>query len=195
MISYSAKFKILFISVASLFALTIFAHFANAATYYVDASGGNDSWDGTSQTYSAPNHGPWRTSSKLNWGPNFLGDDQILFKRGGVYSRLLTTSNYQSTDGHPITFGAYGSGEKPIITIAFRSLDGDSLYRGRWFPMIIFCSRTWRAATNRGRAPGRACSRGTIIGSRSTNRCSGIGAACLWTWTACRCIRVAPMFH
>jgi hypothetical protein len=89
-----------------------------AADYFVDSVGGNDSWDGQSQTYSAPNHGPWKTSGKLNWGPDFFGDDQILFKRGGVYSRLLVTSNYQSSDGHPITFGSYGEGSKPIITIA-----------------------------------------------------------------------------
>ena len=100
---------------AQLFVLSQ-AQEAAGKTYYVDSIGGNDSWDGLSQTYSAPNQGPWKTSNKLNWGPDFLGDDQILFKRGGIYSRLIMTNNYKSVDGHPIIFGAYGSGEKPIVT-------------------------------------------------------------------------------
>jgi hypothetical protein len=110
------QIKIIFISVILLLALK--ATSARAADYFVDSIVGNDSWDGLSQTYSAPNHGPWKTSNGPNWSGNFVGDDRILFKRGGIYSRLLVTTRHQSSDGHPITFGAYGDGEKPIITVA-----------------------------------------------------------------------------
>jgi hypothetical protein len=106
------------ISIAIILVFAIRVDSVHALDYFVDAKDGNDSWDGKSQSFEGGTHGPWRSSNGPNWSGNFLGDDRILFKRGGIYSRLLVTTRHQSSDGHPITFGAYGEGEKPIITIA-----------------------------------------------------------------------------
>jgi hypothetical protein len=75
--------------------------------YYVDATGGDDSNAGTS-TGAA-----WQTISKVN-GVSFSAGDNIYFKRGEQWREELTVpSSGDSSDD--ITFGAYGTGAKPII--------------------------------------------------------------------------------
>ncbi len=79
---------------------------ANAATYYVDARGGNDGNSGLSSSLA------WRTVGKVN-GFSFSNGDIVLFKRGetfdddGIY---LTSTMVDS-----FTIGAYGSGDRPWI--------------------------------------------------------------------------------
>jgi parallel beta-helix repeat protein len=81
---------------------------AAAATYYVDATNGSNTDDGLSpQT-------PWKTVSKVN-SMSFNPGDSILFKRGDMWRETLQVPSSGVT-GPPITFGAYGPGEKPIIT-------------------------------------------------------------------------------
>ncbi len=76
------------------------------ATYYVSTTG-NDSNSGTSES------SPWKTISKIN-SSSFQPGDSILFKRGEVWREQLVVPSSGSS-GKPITFGAYGSGEKPKI--------------------------------------------------------------------------------
>lgn len=79
-----------------------------AATYYVDSTNGNDSNPGTS--YSSP----WKTIAKVN-ASTFVPGDSVLFKRGEVWrERLRVPSSGSSVN--PITFGAYGTGNKPLIS-------------------------------------------------------------------------------
>lgn len=85
---------------------------AQAATYYV-ANAGNDSCNGTSQTIGSSGTCAWKTISHVN-SQTFVGDDQILFNSGDVWRETLTVPS-SGTSGHSITFGAYGSGNKPII--------------------------------------------------------------------------------
>jgi len=77
------------------------------ASYYVDATLGNDSNPGT-QTQ------PWKTVSKVN-STSFSAGDSIYFKRGEVWRETLTVPS-SGSNGNLITFGAYGSGDKPKIT-------------------------------------------------------------------------------
>src|SRR3989344_7825301 len=79
-----------------------------AATYYIDATTGNDSNDGLSQST------PWKTVLKVN-NSTFQPGDYILFKRGEIWREKLLVSSSGSS-GSPITFGAYGSGNLPKIT-------------------------------------------------------------------------------
>lgn len=79
---------------------------ANSA-YYVDASTGNDNNNGRSPATA------WRTISKVN-ASSFVAGDQILFKRGEVWREQLRNSSGGAA-GKPITYGAYGSGQKPSI--------------------------------------------------------------------------------
>jgi len=77
------------------------------ATYYVDATSGDDAKNGLSEANA------WKTISKVN-GESFSAGDSILFKRGEEWREQLTVPS-SGSDGSPITFGAYGSGAKPII--------------------------------------------------------------------------------
>ena len=86
---------------------------ANATTYYISNSG-NDSNSGTDAS------SPWQTLNKVNSFKNFTAGDNILFRRGDTFYGSIIVSNSGSS-GNPITYGAYGSGAKPVIT-AFTSI-------------------------------------------------------------------------
>jgi len=78
-----------------------------AATYYVDATNGNDLNDGLSPETA------WKTIGEVN-NMSFSPGDSILFKRSQIWrEQLIVPSSGNST--YLITFGAYGTGEKPII--------------------------------------------------------------------------------
>jgi len=77
-------------------------------TYYIDPSNGNDSNNGTSQGTA------WKTISKVNLSSLNPGDN-VLFKRGEILRETLIVPSSGSS-GKPITFGAYGSGNMPVIS-------------------------------------------------------------------------------
>jgi hypothetical protein len=85
-------------------------------TYYVDATDGSDSANGTSPET------PWKTVSKVNTEmSSFNAGDSILFQRGETWSlgsggedNALTIS-CDGSSGSVITFGAYGSGAIPVF--------------------------------------------------------------------------------
>jgi len=80
-----------------------------ATDYYVDASNGNDSNNGLSSSNA------WRTVGRVNNAMGmFQPGDNILFRRGRTWTDadlLITRSG--SAGGGDITFGAYGTGNKP----------------------------------------------------------------------------------
>src|ERR1017187_7478016 len=78
-----------------------------ATTYYV-ANAGSDSNNGTSTGT------PWQTISKVN-GSTFSAGDSILFNKGDKWREQIAPPSSGSA-GSVITFGAYGSGAKPIIS-------------------------------------------------------------------------------
>ena len=79
-----------------------------AATYYVDANNGNDAHNGLSPTTA------WRTIAKVNIS-RFQPGDQIRFERGDVWREQLTIPSSGSSD-NSIIFGAYGNGNRPVIS-------------------------------------------------------------------------------
>ncbi|HEY5462719.1 MAG TPA: hypothetical protein VIJ95_05630, partial [Hanamia sp.] len=91
-----------------LLSFIIFSFSAEATTYYVSNSG-NDNNSGTSAS------SPWQTLNKVNSFNKFSPGDNILFNSGNTFYGSITVSN-SGASGNPITFGAYGSGAKPIIT-------------------------------------------------------------------------------
>jgi len=96
------------ISLFVLLSLTNVSLPAYATTYYVDATNGNDFNNGLSPETA------WKTISKVN-SMDFKPGDTILFKRGEIWREQLIVPS-SGTEGNPITFGAYGEGEKPKIT-------------------------------------------------------------------------------
>lgn len=98
------------ILVLAFFILTVFEPSGicdENITYYVDATNGNDENSGTS-----PNSA-WKTLSKVN-NYDFSPGDSILFKRGEIWREHLLVTNSGDID-NPISYGAYGTGEKPLI--------------------------------------------------------------------------------
>jgi len=85
----------------------IFLKSTQAATYYIDATNGNDTNNGLSSTIA------WRTIAKIN-SQTFSPGDQILFKRGETWRETLTIPS-SGAAGNPIVFGAYGAGNRPRI--------------------------------------------------------------------------------
>jgi len=61
---------------------------ANAATYYVDAERGNDTWNGLAQSSSAGRTGPWQTLARLSTAPLAPGDS-VLLACGSVWNETL----------------------------------------------------------------------------------------------------------
>jgi len=90
--------------------LLIIPCFLFGATYYVDATIGDDDSTGTSIATA------WKTIAKVN-AASFSAGDFIYFKRGEIWREQLTVPS-SGTSGNRIIFGAYGSGVKPIIRSA-----------------------------------------------------------------------------
>lgn len=88
-----------------MFVLFASATFASAATYYVDSVGGADTNSG-SQT------APFKTVTKVN-ALALTAGDTVYFKRGGSWDTLLKPASGSSAA--PVTYGAYGTGNKPRI--------------------------------------------------------------------------------
>ena len=89
-------------------------------TYYVSNTG-SDSSSGTSTG------SPWKTVSKVN-SRSFSPGDNILFERGDQWMEQLNNSS-DGTSGNYITYGAYGTGNKPVIDLNTPGL-ANAIYNG-----------------------------------------------------------------
>ncbi|MBE6610381.1 MAG: hypothetical protein E7634_06905 [Ruminococcaceae bacterium] len=73
------------------------------STYYIDQINGNDENDGLSPEKAKKNHA----------SVDAKAGDKLLFKRGSFIRGTLKIT--EGEDGYPITYGAYGEGEKPTF--------------------------------------------------------------------------------
>jgi hypothetical protein len=111
---------------ASLVAFAYQSPQANIAgtIYYVDSADGSDFNNGTSSAT------PWQTIAKVNTS-TFNPGDSILFKAGDTWREQLTAPS-SGSPGNPITFGAYGTGNKPLFLgstqISSWNLDSGNVY-------------------------------------------------------------------
>jgi len=97
-------FRVLWLVTFVIFILSVNSGFC--ATYYVKNSG-DDSASGLSDGSA------WQTIFKVN-STGFNPGDSILFKRGGVWREQLTVTS-SGSEGKPITYSAYGTGNNPEI--------------------------------------------------------------------------------
>jgi len=102
---------------------------AGPTTYFV-ANDGDDDNTGTLPT------SPWETIAKVN-GSTFAPGDAILFRRGDTWRETLEIT-WSGSEASPLTFGAYGSGEKPRILGSERATD--------WTP-VTGATNVWQSAT------------------------------------------------
>jgi hypothetical protein len=82
-------------------------HPAQSAVYYVDHAGGSDNNQGTSTSAA------WQTLARI-LQTHLNPGDFVLLKRGATWGEQLQI-NASGSDGAPITFGAYGTGNMPVI--------------------------------------------------------------------------------
>lgn len=94
-----------------------------AQTYYVSNTG-NDSNNGLTPATA------WRTIAHVNQQA-FQPGDSILFKRGDVWRETLSVTS-SGTPAAWITFGAYGSGEKPRILGSELAIDWTQVAPNIW---------------------------------------------------------------
>jgi hypothetical protein len=87
-------------------ALLLFAMFANAATYHVSQSTGDDNSPGLSPAQA------WKTLKQAS--RTYQPGDRILLKSGDSWNEELRPLG-EGTAEKPIIIGAYGKGAKPII--------------------------------------------------------------------------------
>ena len=84
---------------------------ANATTYYISSSTGNDSLSGQAATPDGST-GPWKTLAKAS--QEYAPGDVILLKRGDTWNEELRPKG-NGTPEKPIMIGAFGEGKKPLI--------------------------------------------------------------------------------
>lgn len=82
-------------------------HPAQSAVYYVDHTGGSDGNSGTATTVA------WQSLARIRQ-THLNPGDFVLLKRGETWGEQLQI-NASGSDGAPITFGAYGTGNMPAI--------------------------------------------------------------------------------
>jgi hypothetical protein len=117
--------EILCLCVTSLFLGCLPAFKANAATYYVSSSTGNDNNIGTSQA------SPLKTIPKVN-ALNLQAGDNVLFKCGDTWRGSMLTIAKSGTSGKPIRFSSYPANcpDKPIIS-GSQPIYGWRIYSGK----------------------------------------------------------------
>jgi len=120
------------IAILALFAALCLSGWSTV--YYVDFTTGLDTDSGLTEALA------WKTIAKVN-ASSFSAGDSVLFKRGEVWREQLTVPTSGSA-GLPITFGAYGTGDDPVITGANLITPGTS-----WSAYTTGTS-TWSAALN-----------------------------------------------
>lgn len=86
---------------------------STVATYHVDATAGDDSADGLSE--STPWRTLWRGLSNSSYA-RYADGDTILLKRGEVWREQFRLDWTRIADGAHVTLDAYGSGAKPVIS-------------------------------------------------------------------------------
>ncbi len=96
-----------------------------AQTYYISSLNGDDNNNGTSPGTA------WATIERVNKViPSLKPGNSVLFERGGIYYGSMSFWNVSGSENNPITFGAYGLGEMPMISGAkqvtgWQQIDGN----------------------------------------------------------------------
>src|SRR5512133_128437 len=138
-------------------------------TYYVDSETGNDSYDGLSQSVGN-GHGPWRTADKAfkmadRSGADGIAEwplkpgDQVLFRRGQVFSLSIKLNAGHGRICQGIHYGSYGdllldkpaiqwTGDSSRILLGGSSDDEAAGIGGAFFSMSDLAFKCWNRTNN-----------------------------------------------
>lgn len=115
-----------------IFYIFLFFYINVSATNYYVKTGGNDNDNGLSDATA------WGTIAKVNSFQGSLNPgDYVFFKRGDTFRGGITLSK-SGVSGSRIVYGAYGSGEKPIIT-GFETLNSWTNEGGGIYSKTVAC--------------------------------------------------------
>lgn len=98
---------------------------AQAANYYVDSTSGSDSNSGTSSA------APWQSLGKVN-STAFQAGDTVNFNRGSVWTGVALVVNSSGVSGNPVTYQAYGIGNRPEIVAPTAQYQESITVTGDW---------------------------------------------------------------
>jgi hypothetical protein len=98
---------LIFINTVLLYTILFFSGYGHTADYYIDATSGDDSNEGTLINR------PWKTLAKIN-NSSFQPGDNIYLKRGETWREKLIISS-SGSQAKPIIYGSYGTGANPRI--------------------------------------------------------------------------------
>ena len=113
---------------------------SSATVYYVDSAAGKDNNAGTSTS------APWKTLAKVS-SHSYAAGDQILLKSGDTWREQISVPS-SGASGKPIVFGAYGTGNAPIINGSDLVMNWSSftgyIYRASiaWVPSHVWYNGT-----------------------------------------------------
>jgi parallel beta-helix repeat protein len=105
----SRKYCFASVLLVLMFILMMQVQTLSAATYYIDATNGDDYNPGTLEE-------PWKTSWRTNWMNHAIHlepGDTVLFKRGETWNEVIWVTT-KGTLENPITYGAYGDENDPL---------------------------------------------------------------------------------
>lgn len=125
-----------------------------STNYYFSSSQGNDS---RSASEAQNQSTPWKTLAKFNAVRGSISPgDSVLFKRGDVFYGYID-ADLSGQEEAPIIFGAYGTGENPVIS-RLRQLSsftdaGDSIFTKSHTASKINITLVDGIVTGRGRYP------------------------------------------
>ena len=104
----------------------------HAQTYYVSSLTGDDRNNGTSPATA------WATIDAVNrWITMLRPGSSVLFERGGIYYGSITIpTSVRGSAGYPITFGAYGEGDMPILSGAKQITGWEQIDKDMWIANV-----------------------------------------------------------
>lgn len=155
-----------------------------SATYYVDATAGDDAGDGLSAANA------WKTLTRVNTSSVLLPGDSVLFKCGEIWREPLVVPA-SGAAGNPITFGRYGADCSDTNRPTFSGADTVS----GWSPASGNIHVATVALTKQ---PANLVQNGSLdVGERAWRHYSPEGADIVTWLESCNatggCLRFAPL--
>jgi parallel beta-helix repeat protein len=130
-------FSLLALTTSLFFNPQHFAQTTFGATFYLSSTG-NDS--NTGRAIDQPWRSLARLQAEINAG-NVQAGDQVLFARGSTFAGgLALSAALQGTAAAPVTFGSYGSGNRPVLSGLVALGNWQSLGNNRWRTTCDSCS-------------------------------------------------------
>lgn len=116
-------------AIFGIFLICCMMNTAHAASYYFSSSSGDDSRSAEQAQHPET---PWKTLDKLNsFFVSIRAGDSILFKRGDSFTGSIRVTR-DGEASRPIVFGAYGTGDKPVINGFYTLKNWKPLGNGSW---------------------------------------------------------------